>query len=273
MHMGPQGLLAHLRGRYWPLSGRQTIRRVLRKCIACFRVRPSEKPRLIGNLPKERVTPHRAFINSGINYAGSFPIKLSRNKTGKAYLCIFVCFSTAHLELVSDLITTAFLNALKRFMARRGRCANLFSDNGTNFIGANNELQALSRLMDEKRENIERFLADQAVQWHFIPAYSAHMGGLWEAVVKSAKTNLKRIIGNSLLTFEELSTIFAQIEAALNSRPLCLVFNDPHDYEVLIPGHFIIGEPLNSFPEPDLIEVLTNRLTRFQLLSQMRQNF
>jgi len=68
---------------------------------------------------------------------------LSRNKIGKAYLCIFVCFSTkaTHLEVVSDL-TTAFLNALKRFMARRDRCANLFSDNGTNFTGANSELQS-----------------------------------------------------------------------------------------------------------------------------------
>ncbi|KYM98106.1 hypothetical protein ALC62_11199 [Cyphomyrmex costatus] len=275
MHMGPQGLLAHLRCNYWPLSGCQTIRRVLRKCIACFRVRPSEKTQLMGDLPKERVTPHRAFINSGLDYAGPFPIKLSRNKTGKSYLCIFVCLSTkaVHLELVSDLTTTAFLNALKRFMARRGRCANLFSDNGTNFIGANNELQALSRMIKGERENIERFLADQSVQWHFIPAHSPHMGGLWEAVVKSAKTHLKRIIGSSLLTFEELSTIFAQIEAVLNSRPLCPISNDPNDYDVLTPGHLIIGEPLNSFPELDLLEVPTNRLTRFQLLAQIRQNF
>ncbi|XP_018315455.1 uncharacterized protein, partial [Mycetomoellerius zeteki] len=89
---------------------------------------------------------------------------------------------SSHLELVSDLTTVAFLSALKRFIARRGRCANLFSDNGTNFIGANNELQALSNMLRKDRENIERFLADQSVQWHFIPAQSPHMGGLWEAV-------------------------------------------------------------------------------------------
>jgi len=151
----------------------------------------------MGNLPKLRITPHRAFINSGLDYAGLFPIKLSRNKTGKAYLCIFVSFSTkaTHLELVSDLTITAFLNALKRFMARRGRCANLFSDNDTNFIGASNELQVLSRMIHENRENIERFLADQSVQWHFISAHSSHMGGLWEAITKSANTatHLKRV--------------------------------------------------------------------------------
>jgi len=259
MHLRPQNFLANLRSKYWPLSGRQAIQRVLRNCIACFRVRPREQTQLMGNLPKLRITPHRAFINSGLDYAGPFPLKLSRNKTGKAYLCIFVCFSTkaTHLELVSDL-TTAFLNALKQFMARRRRCANLFSDNGTNFIGASNELQALFRMVYENCENIERFLADQSVQWHFIPAHSPHMGGLWEAVVKSAKTHLRRVIGNSLLTFEELCTIFVQIEAVLNSRPLCPMSNDPHDYEILTPGHFIIGEPLNSFPEPDLTQVAAN---------------
>jgi len=99
------------------------------------------------------------------------------------------------------------------------------------------------------------------------------MGGLWEAAVKSAKTHLKKIVGNILLTFEELSTIFAQIEAILNSRSLYQISDDPQDYNVLTPGHFIIGEPLNSILESDLSDVSTNRLTRFQLLSQMQQNF
>ncbi|XP_011165208.1 uncharacterized protein LOC105199705 [Solenopsis invicta] len=275
MHIGAQGLLAHLRSQFWPLSGRKSIRRVLRKCIACFRVRPNNQVQLMGDLPRSRVTPNRPFFNSGVDYAGPFPIKLSRNKTGKAYLCIFVCLATkaTHLEIVSDLTTTAFLNALKRFIARRGRCAKLVSDNGTNFIGANNELRGLTNMLEQERGNVKKFLADQAIQWQFIPAHSPHMGGLLEAAVKSTKTHLKRVIGNQSLTFEELGTIFAQIEAVLNSRPLCATSNDPQDYEVLTPGHFIIGEPLNSFPEPNLFDVLTNRLTRFQLLSQMRQNF
>ena len=88
--MGPQGLLAHLRGRYWPLSGRQIIRRVLRKCIACFRVRPSEKSQLIGDLPRARVTPYRAFINSGVDYAGPFyKIVAKQNRKGLfVYFCM-----------------------------------------------------------------------------------------------------------------------------------------------------------------------------------------
>jgi len=145
LHLGPQGLLAYLRQAYWIISGRQVIRRVLRNCIVCFRSRPTNQMQLMGNLPKSRVNPSRTFLHSSLDYAGPFPIKISCNKTGKAYLCIFVCFSTkaTHLQLVSDLSTAAFLNALKRFIARRGRCAKLFSENGSNFIGANNELKAL----------------------------------------------------------------------------------------------------------------------------------
>lgn len=124
-----------------------------------------------------------------------------------------------------------------------------------------------------ENEKIEKFLADQAIQWTFIPPYSPHMGGLWEAAVKAAKTHLTKIANNRSLTFEELCTIFAQIEAILNSRPLYPISDNPQDCEALTPGHFIIGELLNSFPEPDLSEVPTNRLTRFQLLSQMRQHF
>lgn len=163
--------------------------------------------------------------------------------------------------------------ALKRFITRRGRCAKLFSNNGTNFIGANNELKVLVKMIKSEHNNIEKFLADQAIQWTFIPPYSPHMGGLWEAAVKSAKTHIKKVIGNTILTFEEYCTLFAQIEAVLNSRPLCPISNDPLDYEALTPGHFIIGKPLNSFPEKNLIDVPINRLTRYQLLSQMRQGF
>ncbi|XP_011859019.1 PREDICTED: uncharacterized protein LOC105556532, partial [Vollenhovia emeryi] len=214
-HLGPQGLLAHLRQLYWIISGKQAIRRVLRKCITCYRVRPITQNKLMGDLPKNRVNPSRAFLHSGLDYAGPFNIKISRNKGGKAYLCIFVCFSTkaTHLEIVSDLSTNAFLNALKRFIARRGRCATLCSDNGTNFVGANNELKALANMIKTEHGKIERFLSDQNIQWSFIPSYSPHIRGLWEAAVKSAKTHLKRVIGDTLLTFEELGTIFAQIEA------------------------------------------------------------
>lgn len=120
LHVGPQGILAHTRQLYWILSGRQAVRRVFRRCIVCFHAHPTNLNQIMGYLPAERVTPVRAFLHSGVDYAGPFSIKLSRNKCGKAYLCVFVCFSTKalHLEIVNDLSTNAFLNTLKRFIAR-----------------------------------------------------------------------------------------------------------------------------------------------------------
>lgn len=125
-------------------------------------------------------------------------------------MSIFVCLSTkaVHFELVSDLSAVSFLNTIKRFIARRGKCINLYSDNSTIFVGANNQLSELKQFLirDTTQTEVQAYLAEQFINWKFIPAYSPHMGGLWEATVKSAKTHMKRIIGQTVLNFEELYT-------------------------------------------------------------------
>ena len=87
------------------------------------------------------------------------------------------------------------------------------------------------------------------------------------------KYHLKRVFGNTVLTFEEFSTVLCQVGACLNSRPLCAISSDPADYDVLTPGHFLVGEPLNAIPEGDLTHLKMNRLSRWQLTQQMVQHF
>ncbi|XP_043478306.1 uncharacterized protein LOC122508811 [Leptopilina heterotoma] len=99
------------------------------------------------------------------------------------------------------------------------------------------------------------------------------MGGKWDAAVKSIKYHLRRTIGETILTYEEFTTLLTQIEAVLNSRPLEPLTENPDDLSVLTPGHFLIGEPLTSIPEPSLLEVPTSRLTRWKLLQQQAQFF
>ena len=156
-----------------------------------------------------------------------------------------VCFVTkaVHLELSTDLSTDAFLSCLQRFISRRGRPQNMYSDNGKNFVGAQNELNDLARfLLDPKhQERVINFLCRDEINWNSISAHAPHFGGLWESAVKSVKHHLKQVIGESQLSFAELYTVFTQVEACLNSRPLSPLSNDPNDLEPLTPGHFLVG--------------------------------
>ncbi|XP_046143431.1 uncharacterized protein LOC123988237 [Osmia bicornis bicornis] len=193
----------------------------------------------------------------------------------KGWICVFVCFATSavHLEVVTDYSADAFIAAYRRFAARRGTAVSLYSDCGTNFQGADAQLK--KQFKDSTRENqdIAALLAKDGTQWHFNPPAASHMGGKWEAVVKSLKFHLKRTIGDALLTFEESITLLAQIEAILNSRPLEPLSDDPDDVSALSPGHFLIGSPLNAVPEPTLLDVAVNRLSRWQFLQQRLQQF
>jgi hypothetical protein len=197
-------------------------------------------------------------------------------KTVKAYVALFVCLATKaiHLELVGDHTAESFKNCLKRMMARRGIVANLYSDNGTNFVGTDRELkETYFLLQQDKVDSIKCFLADRSINWHFIPPHSPHMGGIWEAGVKSCKYHFKRIVGNALLRYEELYTLLTLIESCLNSRPITPMSNDPHDLEALTPGHFLIGAPLTAPLEPNLEETQSNRLSRWELVERLRQQW
>ncbi|GFV64408.1 integrase catalytic domain-containing protein [Trichonephila clavipes] len=102
------------------------------------------------------------------------------------------------------------------------------------------------------------------------PPRSPNFGGLWEAGVKSFKPHFKRTVGDARLTLEQFITITSQIESILNS-PLTPMSSDPNVFAVFTPGHFLIGRPLQSLPEPDMTDKLTNRLSQLQKLTKFFQ--
>ena len=122
-------------------------------------------------------------------------------------------------------------------------------------------------------KNVSEIIENVGLTWHFIPAYSPHFGGIWEAGVKSTKYHLKRVAGNNVLTFEELYTLLVQIEGLLNSRPLTPLSSDSSDLSPLTPAHFLIGRPLDSIADPDLTHLPENRLSRWQLIQRLQQHF
>ncbi|GBN32396.1 hypothetical protein AVEN_181167-1 [Araneus ventricosus] len=96
---------------------------------------------------------------------------------------------------------------------------------------ANNELRKILKNLFNKESTgkIEDFIASEGIVWHFNTPATPHFGGLWEAGAKSLKSHLKRVVGNTVLTHEEFSTLLTQVEAVLNSRPLCNLSSDPND--------------------------------------------
>ena len=254
LHSGSLLVSSSLFRNFHILGGHRAIRSIVRSCVTCRRRSPKTSSQLMGQLPPERITPDMVFEHVGLDYAG--PLYLKRGSTRKptivkSYVCVFVSMSVkaVHLELVSDLSTDSFIACLRRFIARRGRPSSIWSDHGTNFVGANRVIKELYAFLLTKTtdEVLASFCSTQGIDWHFIPERAPHFGGLWEAAVKSFKTHLYRVIGNTKLSFEEMNTVLTQIESCLNSRPLSsMPHNDDEGIEMLTPGHFLIGRPLPS---------------------------
>ncbi|XP_056647358.1 uncharacterized protein LOC130452026, partial [Diorhabda sublineata] len=240
-HAGTQTVLATIRNEFCPLSGRQVIRRVLRKCVKCFRVQPTGLIQRMGELPSSRVKPSKPF------------------------------HTATHLELVSDLTSDGFLNAFKRFISRRGLCRHIYSDNASTFVKANKDLLKYFELSQSLV--VQEFITDNLITWHFNPPYSPHMGGLWERAVRSTKYHLKRVLNNTYLTYEEFYTLLSQIEGILNSRPLLPLTEDPDDLQPLTPAHFLIGTAIQTIPEPAVPADHKIQLSRYKHITMMIQHF
>lgn len=278
-HGGPQLTLAQTRQRFWIMDGRNQVKRFVHRCVICFKNAPKISKQLMGELPYARVTPTHPFMHSGIDFAGPIQIRLSKGRgmrSYKGYIAVIVYFVTKaiHLELVTDLTASALLAALKRFMARRGICSDIYSDNATNFIRVAKDIRKdlMVAIREATREAADT-LANDGVTWHYIPPSSPHFGGLWEAGVRSTKHHLQRILGSHTLTYEEMSTVLYQIESVLNSRPLSPMSSNPEDLQALTPSHFLIGRPLTTLPEPNLLDCKTSLLSRWKTLQQMYQMF
>ena len=192
---------------------------ISKACVTCQRHYAKPTDQLMGQLPPCRASPAPPFTSTGADYAGPFTLSKGRIMKPvwvKGYVCLFVCLTmkAVHLELVMDLSTEAFLAALRRFVARRGRPALLMTDNGSNFVGAQRELAELYQLLStpESTESVSQYLTDSKIEW---PARSPHFGGIWEAGVKQMKALLYKDIGTQRLTSEEFFTVLTEWKLSL----------------------------------------------------------
>ncbi|GFT56236.1 integrase catalytic domain-containing protein [Trichonephila clavipes] len=214
-HVGPQGLLNAVRLRFWALGGRNLARKTVHTCVVCFKCKPIPSSQIMGNLPYERVNMAPPFSITGLDLGGPYFVTYKHQRKGvlnKIYVCVCICFVTRaiHLEILSDLTSNAIIATLKRFMSRRGKCSKIFTDNATNFVGANSQLKVFYKTLNFPDQNLAAYFTEEGIEWNFIPPRAPHMGGLWEAGIKSVKYHLKRAVGRSRLTYEEFETVIIQ---------------------------------------------------------------
>ena len=193
-------------------------------------------------LPKSRLQQTmRAFERVSVDYGGPYLTKQGRGKTrAKRYLCLFTCLATraVHLEMAYALDTDSFINAFSRMVARRGTPKYVLSDNGANFFGAERELRELVEALDQKKI-ASKTTREYGIEWKFNPPSAPHFGGVFEAMIKSAKKSMRAILGNADVTDEQLQTAICGAECLLNSRSITFVSADPEDLSPLTPSHFL----------------------------------
>ena len=271
LHGGPTATVAEMRRQIWVTQAMKKASTCIKKCVTCFRFNSGPTQQLMGDLPSSRIeAPERAFSCVGLDFAGSLTFK-SGNDSVKGYVAVFVCFASkaVHLEAVSSLTSDAMVAALRRFIARRGIPSQIVSDNATNFVGARRDLNELEKMAKAGAQS------HSSIEWLFIPPRSLNFGGQWEAAVKSMKHHLRRVMGNSILTYKEITTILCHIEQVLNSRPLMALTNNPDDIFALTPSMLVNGSRLDSIPQPCLqtMDARGRPAKRFRALQQLLSQF
>ena len=237
--------LGALRSKYWIINANSVVRHFMSKCVTCRRLRGVISEQKMADLPKEGLSPAQPFTYCGLDYFGPLFIKEGR-KEMKRYGALFTCLSSraVHIETANSLETDSFLNALRRFVARRGPVREIRSDQGTNLVGAEKELRRALEEMDNgsiQRSLCREFKADW-VQWKRNPPSASHMGGVWERQIHSVRsilTALMREHGRGL-DDESFRTLMTEVQCIINSRPLTTPSCDPDDLDPLTPNHILM---------------------------------
>ena len=232
LHHGIETTLSDVRSKFWIVKGRKAVKIVLRKCVTCRRYQgrpllPPETP----DLPDYRVNTLYAFQCTGLDYAGPLFIKNNTEITLKVYILLFTCASSRalHLELTPDMKALAFIRAFERFTARRGTPDVIINDNFKTF----------------KSSVVKKFMLCLGVRQKFILPASPWWGGFYERLVRSVKMSLKKILGKSLLSYEELETVLLKIESVINGRPLAYLSEDDLG-DALTPNHLMYGRSIRT---------------------------
>ncbi|KAL4224489.1 hypothetical protein ACF0H5_015190 [Mactra antiquata] len=228
---------------FWIIGAKRLVSSVIHKCVTCRRLRGKFQTQYMANLPADRVTPCAPFTFVGVDTFGPWNVVARKTRGGhsesKRWALLFTCLSTraAHIEVIQEMTSSSFINALRRFVAIRGPVKEFRSDQGTNFVGAIDSIGAQSIFVEHGPVN--NYLLESKIVWKFNPPHASHFGGAWERLIGLARRILDAMLLNShgqKLTHEVLCTFMCEVSAIMNSRPISPISSDPDNPEIISPG-------------------------------------
>ena len=251
-HLGSQQLMATVRKQFWIPKLKSITNNVIKNCIKCRRVH--SKPyntAAAPDLQSERVNLTKPYDNVGLDYTGAISFK-SKGTIQKGYILIIACMTTrhVHLQLVPDMSTKTFIQALRYHSAMYGTMKKISCDNALSFVSGDQELSEVSKHL--KSKDTENHFREFGIKFEFIPKRSPWWGAHYERLIGILKNHLKRAIGRNLLTERDLTIFLAEIASVMNERPLTVLDNDLDSLNPLTPNQLVFGHSLHSMPYPHL---------------------
>jgi hypothetical protein len=257
-HQGRNHTLSELRQKYWILRAGVAIKKLLRRCVTCRKTQSRVNTQKMADLPSSRLKSDESpFTYTGMDFFGPFEIRQGRS-TRKRYGVLFTCMVSraVHIEVADSLDTSSCINAIRRFISRRGQVKEMTSDNGTNLVGANRELRRAIKELDE--QVIKKFTSGHEIKWKFNPPAASHQGGVWERQIRTVRKILQSILQEQHLksaqSDDQLHTLMCEIESTINSRPLTRMTDDPKDLNVITPNDILLMKSGTSIPPGEFHE-------------------
>ncbi|XP_055997113.1 uncharacterized protein LOC125677085 [Ostrea edulis] len=217
----------------WVTGEKRLVSSVIHHCVICRKLRGKPMNQKMSDLPRDRLTKSPPFTFVGVDVFGPWNVVTRRTRGGSAnskrWAVLFTClYSRAvHIEIIEEMTSSSFINAMRKFIAIRGAVTEFRSDRGTNFVGATGELHI--NIVNVEDDHVKSFLQDKQIVWKFNPPHASHFGGMWERMIGIAPRILDAMLLNTKhgkLTHEVLTTLMAEVMAIMNSRPLVPVSSD-----------------------------------------------
>ena len=254
---------------YWIVGCRRLVGSYIQGCVTCRKLRGTQQQPKMADLAEARLLPAPPFSHIGVDVFGPWGVVTRKtrgvNTQAKRWAVIFTCMAirAIHIEVIEEMSASSFINALRRFTALRGEVRVIYSDCGTNFVGATSEMNI--NVIDINDSNLQNYVLKNGIQWKFNPPHASHMGGSWERLIGVSRKILDSLLSDPKvhrLTHEVLTTLMAEVCSIVNARPLTDISSDPQSPVLLTPAtlltmkttHIVDSFVIEEFTGKDLFK-------------------